>query len=204
MAQTPYPQMVRIRNDGDETFQFRYAGQRYNLASGAETFIPWEAMCLWFGHPFAVDVPGDKRKRYRTDELRRLYVKYGVYENHHEAAEKFPKISVWDITNGERITTVVDDPEGKNLNEAVITQADNEGLQRQIKAMQEQMAMMQAQLAASQNPNGEPVGERTDVASARPEIRDDDEEVETGDAVDDIPTDGPTRPKAVAKAAARS
>lgn len=200
MAPSPYPQMVRIRNDGDSVFSARYAGQRYNLAPTAETFVPWEAMCLWFGHPFAVDVPGDKRKRYRTDELKRLYVKYGVYENHHERGHKFPKVSVWDISgdsegNPKQYLTVCDDPEGENLNAAVITQADNAGLQAQIKAMQEQMVMMQAQLAASQNPNGVPT-ERTDEASNRPEIRNDEG---LDNLPPEIPADSPTKPKAVAR-----
>lgn len=211
MATNPYPQMVRIRNDDTEPFQQKYAGTRYNLVPNAETFIPWEAMCLWFGHPFAVDVPGDKRKRYRTDELRRLYVKYGVYENHHEAKDRFPKISVWDITNGNKITTVVDDPEGKDLNPAAISQADNEGLQAQIKAMQEQMAMMEARLLNSQNVNGAVPGEddgtggvpgmpieATETASNRPEIRSNDRE--SGEDESQLPpADTPTRPKTVAR-----
>jgi len=68
--------------------------------------------------------------------------------------------------------------------------------------MQDQMAIMQAQLVASQNPGGaiDPNGnlanmERTDSVTARPELRDEDE---VADEVD-IPTDTPTRPKAVAR-----
>lgn len=192
-----YPQMVRIRNDDDKVFQQKYAGQRYNLVPGAETFIPWDAACLWFGHPFAVDVPGDKRKRYRSDELRRLFVKYGVYERHDEAGSKFPKVSVWDITNGERIITVVDDPEGRELNPAAISQADNEGLQAQLKAMQEQMAMVQAQLAAQQANGGAVPSDVTEQGN-RPEITDDDRVIDDG-GLADLPSDTPTRPKAVAK-----
>lgn len=194
MAANVYPTMVRIRNEGQTTFQAKYAGQRYNLTPGQDTFIPWDAACLWFGHPFAVDVPGDKRKRYRSDELRRLYVKYGVYERHDQAANKFPKVSVWDIAEpGKRYTTVVEDPEGRELNSAVITQADNEGLQAQIKAMQEQMAMMQAQL--TNNIATESDG-RTDTASARPEIRDEPlDNLPSEDDIDSIPSDTPNRPK---------
>lgn len=194
-----YPQMVRIKNEGATVFQAKYAGQRYNLTPGADTFIPWEAACLWFGHPYAVDVPGDKRKRYRTDELRRLFVKYGVYERHDEAGDKFPQVSVWDIASQERILTVVDDPEGKNLNPAAITQADNEGLQAQLKSMQEQMAIMQARIDAQQNNvgMGDVPTEATETASARPEIKDK-EPQEKGDDIDSVPADTPTRPKAVA------
>lgn len=195
MAASVYPQMVRIRNEGNENFRAKYAGQRYNLLPGQDTLIPWDAACLWFGHPFAVDVPGDKRKRYRTDELRRLYVKYGVYERHEEAADKFPKVSVWDLAEPtKRYTTVVEDPEGKELNTAVITQADNESLQAQIRAMQEQMAMMQAQL---QN-NIDTADTRTDEASARPEIRDAVDNLPP-DADDNIPVDSASKPKVVAR-----
>lgn len=198
MAASVYPQMVRIRNEGDETFRAKYAGQRYVLTSGQDTLIPWDAACLWFGHPFAVDVPGDKRKRYRTDELKRLYVKYGVYERHDEAAEKFPKVSVWDLAEpGKRYTTVVDDPEGKELNTAVITQADNESLQAQIAAMQQQMAMLQAQIG--QNVANAEGDLRTEEASARPEIRDAVDVLPNDDGIDSVPADTPTRPKVVAK-----
>lgn len=194
MAASVYPQMVRIRNEGETTFQAKYAGQRYNLATGQDTLVPWDAVCLWFGHPFAVDVPGDKRKRYRSDELRRLYVKYGVYEKHETAAQKFPKVSVWDLAEpGKRYTTVVDDPEGKDLNAAVISQADNESLQAQIATMQQQMAMLQAQIG--QNIANDDL--RTEEAGNRPEIRDEATEVVEG--IDSIPTDTPTKPKVVAR-----
>lgn len=197
MAASVYPTMVRIRNEGDKPFQARYAGQRYNLTPGADTLIPWDAACLWFGHPFAVDVPGDKRKRYRSDELRRLYVKYGVYEKHDEAAQKFPKVSVWDLAEPtKRYTTVIDDPEGKELNTAVISQADNESLQAQIRAMQEQMAQMQAQLA--NNIAVEESDARTTEATAKPEIRD--EKLDAlPDDIDSIPADTPQKPKVVAR-----
>ena len=199
-TQIKYPQMVRIKNEGDSVFEARYAGERYRLVPGADTFIPWDAACLWFGHPYAVDVPGDKRKRYRTDELKRLYVKYGIYEHHDKREAMFPKVSVWDVATGERFTTVIDDPDGRNLNPAAITQADNESLQRQLAVMQEQMAMLQAQMA--QGRVNEPVtGETVAVeASSRPELRDDGEEDSVeANGVESLPADTPTRPKAVAR-----
>lgn len=198
-----YPRVVRIRNDGNSIFTGKWAGEKYTVPPGSETLVEWDAICNWFGHPDAIDVPGDRRKRYRTDELHRLFVKYGIYENHHLQEERFPKVSVWDLTNpSHRYITVIDDPEGKNLTPETRTIAENQNLSEQVRLMGEQLAFLQAQLAQKNNDNPNPlpqpsIGDESVVAPEnRPEFATDHD----SSLVDDAEVDMPIRPKAVARA----
>lgn len=198
-----YPRVVRIRNDGESLFTGKWAGEKYTVPPGSETLVEWDAICNWFGHPNAIDVPGDKRKRFRTDELHRLFVKYGIYENHHLQEERFPKVSVWDISTGQQYITVINDPQGKNLTPETQTIAENQNLHEQMRLMQEQMAFLQAQLAqrnADGNANPMPQPQIGDESAVAPENR---PEIPTHDhdssLVDDAEVDMPVRPKAVAR-----
>lgn len=127
-----------------------YDSLEYVIKPGQDLIVQWEAMCLWVGNPDAADI--DDRRRFRTDEFRRLTVKYGVYERHHMMAELFPKLSVFDLTTGTKLITVCEDPEGKHLTPEVQMASQNEMLKAQLDQMQAQMAMVMQQLAQA-NPN---------------------------------------------------
>lgn len=142
--------IVRIRNDGERDFKSQYDSLEYVIKPGQDLIVQWEAMCLWFGNPDAADI--DDRRRFRTDEFRRLTVKYGVYEKHHMIDELFPKVSVFDLTTGTRLITVCEDPEGKHLTPEVQMASQNEMLKAQMEQMQAQMAMLMQQMAQA-NPN---------------------------------------------------
>lgn len=192
--------VVRITNQGTEEFRQRYGGKLYRIPPGSTAIVSFEAMCLWLGHPDAIDI--DKKRRYRSDELRRLHVKWGVYEHHDRAAELFPKLLVEDI-DGNRIITVVDDPEGRHLTPDVQTRAERDRLQEQMAAMQRQMAALQAQLQQQNNEDAAKVAAgdtRTDTPATRPEPQG---KVATpiapeggnGGAVQDASVDRPSGPK---------
>lgn len=102
-------EMVRLVNKGTEPFTDIYDNVRYTIAAGSEGFAPWEAMILWFGDPRARDA--DDRHKDRTDEYERLRQKYGVYHEDGKFAEVVPHIEVYSL-DGQRITTVAEDPEG--------------------------------------------------------------------------------------------
>lgn len=188
--------VVRLRNDGDIPFTGKYARMRYTIEPGGEAIVPYMAMCLWLGHPDSVDI--DKKHRYRTDELRRLYVKYGIYELHHLADEKFPKISAWSITDpGHEYITVVRDPDGKHLTPDVQTKEERFRLEEQMRAMQDQIKMLQAQITQNAHQQAADIlagDTRTDNPTHRPEIQvqvdsltDDDE----GNGVAEVDRPGP-------------
>lgn len=204
--------VIRLRNIGDTEFRQQYGGKLYRIPPGSEAIIAFEAMCLWMGHPDAVDI--DAKRRYRSDELRRLYVKWGVYENHHLAEQLFPKLRAFDI-DGEPIITVIDDPEGRHLTPDVQSRLERDDLREQMAAMQKQMAALQAQLAQADNqvaaqvaagdtrtdaPSKPPLGQPTD--NLPPEIPNpDDETMDDLEGGDDgsggAMVDRPPRPKAV-------
>lgn len=156
--------VVRLRNVGAEQWVGKYANQDYRMNPGQEAIVSFAAACLWFGHPDAVDV--DDRNRYRTEEHERLRVRYGVYDSPIEVWDaNTPNIEVHDL-DGNRLITVVDDPEGKHLNPAVSSQQEKTLMVEQMTRMQQQMKAMQAQMDQA---------ERGDVAIANSGDVDEDE-----------------------------
>lgn len=159
--------VVRIRNTSDRTWKDGYNGLTYQALPGGEAIAPFEAACLWFGHPDAIDLgPG---KTYRTDEYLRMRTRYGVLDvlvedpnsghNVHtmepccpftqedQWKHNIPPVEVFDI-DGNRIIMVIDDPEGSAVTPSSTSVAQQEILQTQLAAMQNQMAQLQAQLDA--------------------------------------------------------
>lgn len=137
--------VVRIRNVGSEPWSDSFGGVRYQASPGSETLAPFDAACLWFGHPEAVDL--NDRESYRTDEYQRLRTRYGVYHNDDLWEPHTPNIEVWDL-DGNRLVMVLNDPEGKHLTPAQTSVAEQQNLQVMVAALQSQLRQVQAQLDA--------------------------------------------------------
>lgn len=164
--------VVRLRNDGSETFVQKYGGQKYTIPPNSELIVPFMAMCLWLGHPNAIDL--DKKRRFRTQEFQRLCVKWGVYEHHERIGDMFPKVSAWDIVNGGEYITVVKDPDGKHLTPDVQTKFERETLMEQMRQMQSQLAALQAQVNQNDQQTAADIAAgdtRTDSPTHRPEVQ---------------------------------
>jgi hypothetical protein len=101
--------IVRVVNVGDRPFRDRYNRQWVDIPVGGEQFVPFEAVCLWFGNPDVMDK--GPRQRDRTDTYQRLRARLGVYENEALWESRKPKVECYTI-NGDRIITVMDDPYG--------------------------------------------------------------------------------------------
>jgi len=163
----PEQTIVRIKNlDDRKPFVDDYANQRYVIDPGGETIVPYFAMVYWLGDPRAVDV-GDRNSQphlqHRTMELDRLQTKYGTYgdswypqewEINEENADLYPasrhrnlpKLEVTSMT-GERLYTVIDDPEGNHLNPATQTVNENRNMAEAVVQMQKQIQALTTQLA---------------------------------------------------------
>lgn len=169
---------VRIVNVGDQQWSDMFGGVQYRINPGGEAFVPFPAVCLWFGHPDAVDI--DPRNRHRTDEVARLRTKYGVYEHTvvpesrpdlgeigTDAWENVrPRIDVYALT-GEKLVMVMDDPDGTNVTPAQLTIAEQQSSGQMLATMQAQMAEMQREIARLRSQedalaDGGAVGEDTD------------------------------------------
>lgn len=163
----PEQTIVRVKNlDARRPFVDDYASQRYVIEPGGETIVPYFAMVYWLGDPRAVDV-GDRNSQphlqHRTMELDRLQTKYGTYgdswypqewEINEENADLYPasrhrnlpKLEVTSMT-GERLYTVIDDPEGNHLNPATQTVNENRNMAEAVVQMQKQIQALTTQLA---------------------------------------------------------
>lgn len=130
--------VVRVRNSGQAVWKDTYGNVTYRVQPGSEGIVPFEAACLWFGHPDAIDI--DPRNRHRSDEYARLRIRYGVYDDDNLWDQQTPNIEVFDL-DGNRILTVVDDPLGDAL-----SPDDNDGVGRQL--LMARVADMEKQLSA--------------------------------------------------------
>ena len=163
----PEQTIVRVKNlDARRPFVDDYANQRYVIEPGAETIVPYFAMVYWLGDPRAIDV-GDRNAQphlqHRTMEIDRLSTKYGTYgdswypqewEINEDNSDKYPssrhrnlpKLEVTSMT-GERLFTVIDDPEGTHLSPATQTVTEQANTAAAIAQMQAQITALTNQLA---------------------------------------------------------
>lgn len=135
--------VVRLRNAGTDPFNGKYSNQPYRIMPGGEAIAPFIAVCLWFGHPDAIDE--GPRDRHRFNERERLRIKYGVYDDDTKWEPNTPKVEVYTL-EGDRILTVLDDPEGVHLSPATTTMAEQSVMEDQLQQLQRQVHAMQAAL----------------------------------------------------------
>ena len=164
----PEQTVVRMVNNGPETFHERYIGQDFIVPPGEQAFVPFYAMTLWAGHPDAVDL--NKKERYRTDELSRLQVKYGTHSFNgcwttdicngnpgpdrapkHPPRRHLPDISFFAVDTGEEYATVLRDPEGTSTASLTSQLSQDELSNRAMADMQRQIAELQRLIAAQNN-----------------------------------------------------
>lgn len=130
-------EVVYAKNVGDKDLVWKWNNQKYKLPVGGVGIIPWECMQLYMGNPDAMDI--DDRRRYRTDELFRLYFKHGAHDGNPELWEKNkPRVECTTLLD-ERIITIVDDPAGDHISPDVSTRA-------QERLMLERVAQLEAEL----------------------------------------------------------
>lgn len=133
--------IVRVKNTGNETWTDKFNNQRFVADPGREVIVPFAALCLWLGNPDARDKPSGQAQR--RHEYNRLLIRYGGSEN--VAHAKFPTLEAFDF-DGNKIITVLDDPDGKGVHEASSTLEEKELLQAKIDEMSRQMTQMQQRM----------------------------------------------------------
>lgn len=167
----------RIRNVGTHEFKDSYNGNVYRAAVGSDTIVPVEAGILWLGNPNTRDI--DPRRLDRTNEFKRLRVRYGAYDNLDQPQGVTP---MWDnvkpkveafTLDGDRVLTVVDDPFGELTAPVELTHQERISDNAMVTALQSQMAEMQStinQLLGKENedPDSDPAHTDAPPASALP------------------------------------
>lgn len=130
--------VVYAENQMTRPFVGKYANQKYHIGPGETKLVPYHAMCLWAGDPRSVDRAASHEK-YRTKELKRLRAKYGIYEDSNRMSE-LPQIVYSDVETGERLITVIDNPDqpGSGLSSGNVTadlQSQVSNLEAQLRAL---------------------------------------------------------------------
>lgn len=142
---------VRAVNRSDKEVKWGYANVVHILMPGVPTYVPFQAMVHWQGHPYAKDLPGGKlheqERRQQREHLRALH---GVYENDDRWAA-IPLVECYPIDSDVRFETVLLDPEGTSLSEETASASETEFLRQQLESMRSQMAHLAAQVKMNEN-----------------------------------------------------
>lgn len=153
--------IVKVVNREDYAFNVKWNSRSYRLHPGREVFIPASCAFLWFGDPRASSVyqsiadPDGTRMfvNDRATEVRRLRIKWGAGMEGDEASfdgVAVPTVEVW-TAEGERITTVLDDPDGRNVISASPSIQDDEGLRALVAKQQQQIEAMKQHLGMNED-----------------------------------------------------
>lgn len=116
----------------DNSLSIMWDSKPYTLLPGHDSFIPFEAAACWFGDPRSGErVISNRDNRGlvgfipdRATEVRRLRTKYDNQGGSDERLYFYPIVEVYDL-EGQRITTVLDDPKGDSVMAARPTVSDN-------------------------------------------------------------------------------
>lgn len=152
--------IVQVENRADQDFKGAYNSKVFIVPAGKKTIIDREAAVIWFGDWNTRNIGSDPRTQYRHRELERLKGIYGAhFDDPREdpripeplrAEEKWeankPNIALFD-TDGSRIVSIIEDPEGAQL---PLEDAPAEDLAAAMATLQAQMAEMQSKLIAAQ------------------------------------------------------
>lgn len=151
--------VVTITNNGSDTFKQDYANRRYTIEPGASRGVPYHGMVLWCGDPRSMDVPNDPKRRFRTDEFKRLRIFYGVYDDMTQWEARIPKLGVESLT-GQVITTVLEDPDGLQTKPNITGEQDRlDFLSKELKATQERLSALMALMEGEQSNPSIPVSQ---------------------------------------------
>ncbi len=151
-------QYVRIRNtDPDEPFIGKYDGEYITIPTESEKIVKWDVMVVWMGDP---TVENTDRHQERRDAFNRLCAKYHARMLTGNDPSLLPPLEAY-TEDGERIVTIMDDPEGISITPSAEDHGDIGKLQRQIDRLKARLEEQVAGLidAPSDAPDNE--GERS-------------------------------------------
>lgn len=132
----------RVRNVGTSTFTDTWEAATYVIKPGQDALAPVEAVWCWFGKPDVVNGPFNKD---RDAELFRLRCRYGAYDDGAMWEDNRPRCEVYG-PDGERVWTVVDDPQGEKVQPVATTAEEKAQLMAYIRKLQDDQQAMQDRL----------------------------------------------------------
>jgi hypothetical protein len=148
--------LVVVTNQGNSAFTITYDNKNYVLTPQKDAYVPFAAVCLWFGDPRStgqIQVLGGEENPQvvpsRDEEVRRLSVKYGhqvggvdEYLKGEVPNSPVPKVIVRTLDSKDPIPTVLDDPSGTTTTPAVQSIAAASTQDQIIKRQQQQIDLL--------------------------------------------------------------
>lgn len=128
--------VVILRNESSDNFRMRYLTVEYVIAAYDELVVPWEVMVSFMGSPEVQNL--GPRRMDRRNVYEKLRVKYGAYYDDELWEQNKPKLSAWRVT-GDRLTTVIDDPDGLAITPSQVSQQEAAATATQIAILQQQL-----------------------------------------------------------------
>lgn len=139
------PEFVRITNTGAMPFDFQQNNQKRIIEPGGDAIIPWHLAAVLFGSPGITDIGNDNARVKAYNKVRGYYGFSVGLTNEADWDFMRPSIIVVDLNDNSRIHMLMEDPEGKHLDQAPDepdTRQDAEALHRQIAVLQGQMQQL--------------------------------------------------------------
>lgn len=129
--------------DTTNPWSISYDSRNYDLFPGRDQFMPFAAMCLYFGDPRSTDKIQSYRDQHglvgfipdRKTEIRRLRSKYDNMYGDESVVSHHPIVEVYE-PDGNPITTVLDDPSGRTTIPAEQTQSQQDELLEIVRRQQ--------------------------------------------------------------------
>lgn len=140
--------VVQLRNEGMTQFRMKYGPRDWLVIEpGASVFVTEEVAWQFVGRWWTDN--SNPRRRERANEVLRLRVLYGAYEDEVAWATNRPALSAW-TPDGQRITTVIDDPDGVEERHITTPLGREQSLERQMDMLQGMVLELQAKLEREQ------------------------------------------------------
>lgn len=195
-------QYVTLMNTGETDIRRKYDGEYLTVPALGQLIVPWGVMVAWMGDPELTDQPSDP---VRTTTYRKLCSFHNARTHLGNQPDLLPKLEAY-TPDGDRIITILDDPEGTNITPDSSEPTDIGALQRQIDHLRGQLetrlagltdtpelaAETQSEIGSRSAPEGalaeQIAREREGIVGPDPATADTPAEDD-----DDIPTDSPTK-----------
>jgi hypothetical protein len=149
-------EIVRAINHGTQPVTLTYGGRDYVVHPNKESAVPFDAMVLWFGDPRSMNIIRSYKDSHdiytwvpdRETEVRRLRIKWGITTGPTNTIPLHIPIRFSEF-DGTPIITVVDDPDGDNINVMPQTVTEVELLRNQIVALTSRLDQQEAAMRPS-------------------------------------------------------
>lgn len=152
-------EILKFKNVDNKPVRLKHAAMgAVILQPGQETVLPIEYATLNVGHPNARD---EDKNKWRTNAFKHIRRRWGFYPGLMTEAEwetMKPKVELYTL-DGERVLSVIEDPEGVRGG-GVAAPAEGNGeafLQQQVATMQKQIEQLTSLIAQQQGTTPAPV-----------------------------------------------